>query len=235
MLNKFIVLVLMVLSFNVYAQSTFENGILKLDGDNFFAISGEFNDQMADDFLTKIFTYDKKRMFLYFDSPGGSVVSMLSMTRQMQNSNIEFICVAKEAASAAFVTFQYCTKRYILPDGFIMSHDASGTFEGEFTRMKERLATFSKLIEFSERHVAHRMKLSYNDYIALIVKELWLTQNDAIKMNASDDTAKNVFCSKELTEKIIIETVVVHSFLGSVINVIKKSACPLIYEQTSVK
>lgn len=225
---KYVLLLLSILSFSSFGETTLNKGTLTLDGDNFFAINRQFNESLADDFLIKVFTYTKDTMYLYFDSPGGDVMSMMSIVRQIENSKIKFICIVKEAASAAFMTFQYCNERYILPDGYLMAHNASGGFEGELPRIRERLDTFETLLKNVEKHIAKRLKISYNNYRNLASKELWLTQRTAIDSEAADYEIKNVTCSKQLTETDIYQTQTIQTILGFISQTVKRSGCPLI-------
>ena len=88
-----------------------ENKIV-FDEGNFFAVNASFDEVLLDSFTRRVMTTDEKKIFIYFDSPGGSVFALTRMIGIMKSSNIKFVCVARFAASAAFMMFQRCNERY---------------------------------------------------------------------------------------------------------------------------
>lgn len=198
---------------------------------NHFAVKSEFNETLLDDFAKKVYGNKEKTLYVYFDSPGGSVVSlarMLGVMKQAQNSGVNFVCIARFAASAAFLLFQQCNERLLFEDGILMSHDASGRFGGEIARVEKKMNLILQLMKVVSMPAANKMGLSYEDYRALTVNELWLTSINALDYKAIDNTITNVTCDKELLSKKKSITVEFFTFFGMGKANVLVSACPLI-------
>ncbi len=200
-MKRLITLALIVLSFSALSESEINSRVLTLDGNNYFGVKGQFDGTMSDQFARKLFTFEGDEMFVYINSPGGSVFAMSAMIEQMRNSKVKFTCVAQFAASAAFMLFQHCTKRLILPDGIIMSHNASGGFQDEFPRIRTLLDVIEGVLKPIEVRVADRLKMSMKEYDTLINKNLWINATTAEKFHAADDVLKGVVCSKAITHE----------------------------------
>ena len=85
-------------------------------------------------------------MYIYFDTPGGDVISLSRMVRLMKGSDIKFTCVAAFAASAGFMLFQHCDKRLLLSDGILMSHNWAGGFQDEAPRLLSLFNVYQSLV-----------------------------------------------------------------------------------------
>ena len=198
------------------------------DDDSHFAVTDEFNEDLLEDFITKVMTYDKEDMTIYFDSPGGSVIAMSRIIAIMNSSDIKFTCVARFAASAAFAMFQACDVRYILKDGIIMQHNASGMFRGELTRVRTLLEAIEAIVKGVEINTAKRMKIPYDTFKALINNNLWIPSTKIFEYNAADAIVKKISCTKELIKKEIRSTKKQCGlFTGKIVDE-ARSACPLL-------
>lgn len=215
----------------VFAKNVQKAKEVVFEEGNFFAVTSTFNEQLLDDFARKVMTYDKDKLYIYFDSPGGSVFSLARMRGIMDSSNIKFICVARFAASAAFSLFQGCSERYMLPDGIIMQHNASGFFFGELPRLKERIRVFQSILDRMEKKDANRMKVSLKFFKHKINKEWWMDIDIAKKYRAIDGVIEKVNCSKDLIKKEVEKTVIVNTLFGSYAEKKTFSACPLLTQE----
>jgi ATP-dependent protease ClpP protease subunit len=213
---------------NTSFATTYKDKTITFDGDDFFAVTSEFDEDLSDNFQSKLLSFTGQKMYIYFDSPGGSVFSMASMIRQMDNSKIEFVCVARLAASAAFMMFQHCQKRLLLTDGILMAHNASGTFQGEFPRVRSLLDAIEETLQPIEEYVAKRLKVSYSEYKVMINNNLWLNFFTAPKQHAVDGILKNASCTKELNDSRVPTTQTQNTLFGSVSTTTLRSGCPLI-------
>lgn len=215
------------LSFSAFATENVD-GVIKFSGDDFIAINTEFDDNLSNRFIEKVLTLKGNKLYVYFDSPGGSIFPMLRMIETIRvESHIEFICVARFAASAAFMTFQHCNKRYILPDGILMSHNAAGGFQGEFPRVRSILNVMEGLLEPVEKRVAKKLKLSLREYKELINNNMWINSLSAEKLNAVDDVIRGVSCTKETVDAKVKTTNSVQTLFGQIDTEEVKSACPI--------
>lgn len=222
-----LVILAFLFSFNVLATEKIDD-VITFSGDDFFAINTEYDDALGDRFIQKVLTLKGDKLYVYFDSPGGSIFPMMRMIETMRvEKHIKFICVARMAASAAFMTFQHCNERYLLPDGILMSHNAAGGFQGELPRVRSMLDVIEGLLEPVERRVARKLKLSFRDYKEAINNNLWINGLTVHKWYAADQVITGVSCTKETVETMIKSTESVRTLFGNTSVESTKSACPI--------
>lgn len=198
---------------------------IKFEKDNFFAITSQFNTNLLNNFAEKILAYKGDEIYLYFDTPGGSVIALSRMVRLMKGSNIKFTCIANFAASAGFMLFQHCDTRLLLSDGILMSHNWAGSFRDEAPRILTLYNTIQNLVGTLEATVIEKMALDATTYAALINNNLWMTYILATEYNAIDGVINNVSCSSELLEQR--NPVILRTFFGGG-STVYKSGCPLV-------
>lgn len=223
---KKIFMVLLCLSFSgLYAKGVKE---IKFTANNSFAITSIFNEVMLENLTKKIMTYTGDEIYIYLDSPGGSVFAMTRMAGIMKSSKIKFICVARFAASAAFSTLQACDERYILPDGVIMQHNAAGMFWGELPRVYSLFKVIDDVVSQTEKETAKRLKMTYVDFKIAINNNLWLSSSSKDIYNAIDGVIEKVSCSKELVESVVKRPVLSCGWFSCTLSLVKYSGCPLL-------
>ena len=198
------------------------------DTNDFFVVTASYDEALLERFIKKVATFKKKTMYIYYDSPGGSVISLNRMLGIMENSDIKFICMARFAASAAFTMFEMCDERYLLADGILMSHDASIGLQGNIHTIKGMLDMYILMLETIERKIAKRMKLSFEEYDYLKSRELWMNIDLARKYNAIDGEVKKLSCSEKLIKQTVAKDVSVMTILGPMTVTETFSACPLL-------
>ena len=123
--------------------------------DRIIFISGEIDDNLANSVVAELLYLDsleKKDIFLYINSPGGSITSGMAIydTMNFIKSDISTICIGMAASMAAFLLSSGTKgKRIALSNSEIMIHQPLGGVEGQATDMKIRtdriIETKSKL------------------------------------------------------------------------------------------
>lgn len=222
-MKQFLVIMLALVTMGASAGESTPS--VKFEEGNFFAITSQFNRKLLDDFSEKLLSYDKKELFIYFDTPGGSVLALSSMVRLMKASDVKFTCVASFAASAGFMLFQHCDKRYLLSNGVLMSHNWSGSFSGEAPRILTLYNTINDLVATIESVAIQKMSVNKKEYAALINDNLWMTSRLATKYAAIDKVITKVSCSKDIIEQRV--PTLGYSRRGGN-SWVYKSGCPLI-------
>ena len=177
---------------------------ITLKKDNFFAITTQFNQRLLDNFTEKVLGYDGDEMFIYFDTPGGSVIALSRMARIMGSSDIKFTCIANFAASAGFMLFQHCQTRLLLSDGILMSHNWAGGFQGEAPRIMTLFNAIQSLVDTLESVVIGKLNVDAKEYAALINNNLWMPATLATKYAATDGIISKITCSKALIEERVL-------------------------------
>jgi ATP-dependent Clp protease protease subunit len=106
--------------------------------DNIIFISSEIHDDVANSVIAQLLYLEaenaEKNIYLYINSPGGSITAGLAIYDTMQyiNAEISTICVG-QAASMAAVLLSAGTqgKRMSLPNSRIILHQPLGGFQGQ--------------------------------------------------------------------------------------------------------
>ena len=94
---------------------------VKLNTKNSLILRGEVNDKSVSRLIYQINKLDNTNdIYLYLDTPGGSVESGHKLISEIINHNIT--CIAEKAYSMGFAILQSCTNRYILRHGKLMIH-----------------------------------------------------------------------------------------------------------------
>ena len=103
-------------------------------------LSGEVNDASAQLIVAQLLFLDSedpdKDIYLYINSPGGSVTAGMAIydTMQLINADVSTICVGMAASMGAFLLSCGAKgKRYALPNAEIMIHQPLGGFQGQVT------------------------------------------------------------------------------------------------------
>jgi ATP-dependent Clp protease, protease subunit len=117
---------------------------------------GEVNDEVANDIIAYLLYLDSedssKPIYMYINSPGGSVTAGLAIydTMQLIKSEVVTICVGLAASMGSFLLMAGSDKRRLaLPHSRIMIHQPSGGVRGQASdiqiEMTEILRTRHKL------------------------------------------------------------------------------------------
>jgi ATP-dependent protease ClpP protease subunit len=203
--------------------------------ENLFSFTGTVTDEMADAFAEKVLTSKSKVINVYINSNGGYIDALLSMLDIMQGSDKKFVCVAKWAASAAAMFFEFCDERYITINGSLMFHNAAGGFSGEINKVRSRLEAVEDQLATIEEPIAARLGMTIEEYRIRASNEMWLNKIKAIKQHAADGYVAKITCSKTLVEKKLRVKRVEMSFFGPIEHEVEVSACPLIGTEKSIK
>lgn len=167
-------------------------------------------------------------IYLFLDTPGGSIQAGLELMEAFKGLNRPVHTVVLFAASMGFQLTQALGDRYILNFGVLMSHKAYGGFEGEFGgglgQLDSRYGMWMRRVDIMDKQTVKRTKgkKTLEKYRSEYENELWLNGAEAVASGYADEvvTAK---CDKSLsdtTDKIVrIFDLKVH---------LKMSQCPII-------
>ncbi|EFR31088.1 ATP-dependent Clp endopeptidase proteolytic subunit ClpP [Eremococcus coleocola] len=111
--------------------------------DRIIMLSGEVNDAMANSVIAQLLFLDAqdpdKDIYLYINSPGGSVTAGMAMydTMQFINADVQTIVIGM-AASMGSVLLAAGTKgkRWALPNAEVMIHQPLGGAQGQATEIE---------------------------------------------------------------------------------------------------
>ena len=108
--------------------------------DRIIMLSGEVNDVTANLVVAQLLFLESedpdKDIYLYINSPGGSITSGMAIYDTMQyiNCDVSTICIGMAASMGAFLLSSGAKgKRFALPNSEIMIHQPLGGFQGQAT------------------------------------------------------------------------------------------------------
>lgn len=225
---KFILTLLLLCSFSI---SSAEKKKILLTSDDTIFLSTEFtNNTVAEVMKQALDLHQKlppfKEINFVINSPGGSIVAGLRLITFLNSLDrkVNVICVF--CASMAFITMQHVNGNRILTEyGTLMSHKASGGFDGEFPgQLTNRLSYWLDRLEKIDQKVVDRSngKQTLIGYKELYENEYWCDDSTCVEQGFADEVA-NITCGSGFTglSKRNIDT-----FFGSFEVYISK--CPII-------
>ena len=131
-------------SFDIYSR------LLK---DRIVFLSGEINDEVANLIVSELLylnSLNNEDIYLYINSPGGSVTSGMAIydTMNFIKCDVSTICVGMCASMAAFLLSSGAKgKRVCLKNGEVMIHQPVGGVQGQATEIKIHAERIIKLKE----------------------------------------------------------------------------------------
>lgn len=132
---------------------------------------------------------DYDDLYLVIDSPGGSVFDGARLASYMEASKarIHTVCYSLCASMAAQI-HQHGKKRYMVDRSALMFHSAAGGLRGTVPSMKSLLTFIDREVQKLDAYVADRAKIARDQFGNLVIRDLWIAADDALKMNLSDGT-----------------------------------------------
>jgi ATP-dependent Clp protease protease subunit len=136
----------------------------------------------------------KKDIFLYINSPGGSVYDALAIydTMQYVTNDVQTVGIGVQASAAAFLLSSGTKgKRFILPNATVMIHQPSSGTRGKVTDqeidLRESLRIKKLLEEIMAKNTGQKPAKIHED----MERDKWLTASDAKKYGIVDDVINN--------------------------------------------
>jgi len=220
-----------------HAKKRLSTPTVKLTEDNTIALNGPVDDSSVQAVQLKAKKLDLSLksgypIYLVLNTPGGEIQAGLELIEFLNSLNRPVHTVTLFAASMGWQIAQHLGNRYILNYGVLMSHKASGGFQGEFPgQIDSRYGFWLGRINQMDTQTVKRTKgkQSLKSYRAQYENELWLGGPDAVKKGYANKVVK-MSCSKELS--LSNEEVKVSTFFGSV--VLTFSGCPSITGPTGM-
>lgn len=137
--------------------------------DNIIFLSSEINDDVANSVIAQMLYLEaesaEKSIYLYINSPGGSITAGLAIYDTMQyiNADIVTICVGQAASMAAvLLAAGSMEKRFSLPNSRIILHQPLGGFKGQASdiaiQAKEILRLRENISQILTKHTKQPME-----------------------------------------------------------------------------
>jgi len=167
----------------------------KLLKDRIIFITGEIDDNLSNSIVAQLLYLDSishDDIFIYINSPGGSVSSGLAIydTMNFVKSDVSTVCVGIAASMGAFLLSSGKKgKRLILPNADVMIHQVLGRSEGQASDIKiatDRILDLKKrLNSILAKNTGKSIKTVEKD----TDRDNYLNANEAIKYGIVDRIA----------------------------------------------
>jgi len=205
---KLFLFFLLVLTTNAFSRE------ITLTSDNTVSLSGPVTSESIGEVMYELSEISKKGeakdpIYLVLNTPGGSVMAGLKLVQYMNTLRRPVTAVANFAASMGFHILQHSNQRLVTPFATIMSHRASGGFEGDIPhQISNRLKHVIDLVNKMDEHVVSRTSGKYNKdtYMELIRDEYYSVGSNAVSDGFADevvtlkcDDSLNTYISKTIT------------------------------------
>src|SRR6201995_809715 len=132
---------------------------------------------------------NKKDIYLYINSPGGSVYDALAIydTMQYVKSDIQTVGIGVQASAAAFLLSSGAKgKRFLLPSATVMIHQPSSGSKGKVTDqeidLKEALRVKRLMEEIRAKNTGQKADKIHAD----MERDFWMTAAEAKKYGVVD-------------------------------------------------
>lgn len=166
--------------------------------DRIIMLSGEVNDAMASLAVAQMLFLQSedpdKDIYLYINSPGGSITSGMAIYDTMRyiKPDVVTICIGMAASMGQFLlTAGTKGKRFALPNAEIMMHQPLGGFQGQATDIeihaKRILRTKEKMIEIIAENSGQDLEKIRLD----IERDLFFSAKEAKEYGLIDKVIEN--------------------------------------------
>lgn len=136
----------------------------------------------------------KKDIYLYINSPGGSVYDALAIydTMKFVKADVQTVGIGVQASAAAFLLSSGTKgKRFILPHATVMVHQPSSGTRGKVTDqeidLRESLRIKKLLEQIMAKNTGQKVERIHED----MERDKWMTAEDAKKYGIVDSVISN--------------------------------------------
>jgi len=173
--------------------------MIRFTPENMIYLKGTVDEESVGNVVKKLHLLDTDHIYIYLDTPGGSVVDGYNIVDAIQtiahNKTIE--CIAETAISMGFVIFQHCPVRYIRPGAVLMQHQMSIGLKGTLESVKSKLDFAIEMNDILSKKQAERLEMTVDDFNRKTQDDWWMFGEKAIHNKAADKMVR-VQCSREL-------------------------------------
>lgn len=162
--------------------------------DRIIFLSGEINDSLANIVISELLYLDNQNnedIYLYINSPGGSITAGMSVydTMNFINSKVITIGLGMCASMAAFLLSSGNT-RYALPNTEIMIHQPIGGAQGQATDIKIAAERIIKLKSKLNKILAKNTKQNISKITKDTERDNFLSAEEALEYGIIDKIIK---------------------------------------------
>ena len=141
---------------------------------------------------------------LFINSPGGSVHAgsyLLQYIRALQEQGIRVDCLAENFMSMAFVLFQACDVRMVVPHAIGMQHQMSFALRGSMESIRTSFHMHDVINDQLIDMEREKIGLSRESYDRKVAHDWWIVGPQNLEENTADEMVV-YSCAPELRDKI---------------------------------
>ncbi len=123
-----------------------------------------------------------KDVFIYINSPGGSITSLFAIYDTMQyiKPDVNTVCMGMAASAAAVILAGGAEgKRFGLPHARVMLHQPSGGAQGQATDIEIQARLIMQMREQINRILAQHTGQTYEKVAIDTERDFWMTSDEA--------------------------------------------------------
>lgn len=161
--------------------------------DRIIMLTDEVNDTTASLVVSQMLFLEAedpdKDIFLYINSPGGSVTAGMAIYDTMQyiKCDVNTVCMGMAASMGAFLLAGGAKgKRMALPNAEVMIHQPLGGTQGQATEMEIACKHILKTKEKLTKIIAENCGKSYEECLADMERDNWKTAQEALEYGLID-------------------------------------------------
>ncbi len=171
-------------SYDIYSRLLKENVIF---------LVGQVEDHMANLIVAQLLFLEaenpEKDIFLYINSPGGSVTAGMAIydTMNFIKPNVSTVCIGQAASMGAFLlSAGEKGKRYCLPNSRVMIHQPLGGFQGQASDFEIHAKEILSIKEKMNRLMAQHTGQEYEKVAQDTDRDNFLSATDAVEYGLVD-------------------------------------------------
>ncbi|WP_225073064.1 ATP-dependent Clp endopeptidase proteolytic subunit ClpP [Desulfuromonas sp. CSMB_57] len=165
--------------------------------DRIIFLGGGVDDQIANLIIAQLLFLEsedpEKEIFIYINSPGGSVTAGMAIydTMQYVKCPVSTICVGQAASMGAVLLAAGAPgKRFALPNARIMIHQPWGGFQGQATDINIHAQEILRLRATLNEILAHHTGQSLEKIAADTERDFFMGSDEAKKYGIVDDMVR---------------------------------------------
>jgi ATP-dependent Clp protease protease subunit len=176
-------------SYDIYSRLLKENVIF---------LVGQVEDHMANLIVAQMLFLEaenpEKDIFLYINSPGGSVTAGMAIydTMNFIKPNVSTVCIGQAASMGAFLlSAGEKGKRYCLPNSRVMIHQPLGGFQGQASDFEIHAKEILSIKEKMNRLMAQHTGQDYDKVAQDTDRDNFLSATEAMEYGLIDQVLSN--------------------------------------------
>ncbi|MBD7913792.1 ATP-dependent Clp endopeptidase proteolytic subunit ClpP [Clostridium sp. Sa3CUN1] len=161
--------------------------------DRIIMLSGEINDTVSNLVVAQLLFLESedpdKDIYLYINSPGGSITSGMAIYDTMQyiKPDVSTICIGMAASMGSFLLSSGAKgKRFALPNSEIMIHQPLGGFQGQATDFDIHAKRILKIKESLNKILSENTNQPIEKIKADVERDYFMTAEEAMNYGLVD-------------------------------------------------